>query len=213
LSHPDPDHLNGLVFIARHFNVQQVWMTGDVVSSPVYKDFQHILSEQQIRVVGLEDLAGSRTVKGVTFQVLYPPWDFLKRKRKDLWRTTNNNSLVLRVSYKESSFLFPGDIEAEAEEELIAQAGEALKSDALLVPHHGSKTSSTPAFLKYVDPAIAVISAGRKEIFGLPSEKIVKRYAAWGSQILRTDQAGAITITTDGKDLKVTPFLSAPSES
>ena len=212
LSHPDPDHLNGLVFIARHFNVRQVWMTQDEVPSPTYKDFQDIVSEQQITVLGLEDLAGSRTINGVAFQVLYPPPDFLERKKKDRWRSTNNNSIVLRVSYNESSFLFPGDIEAEAEEELIALAGEALKSDVLLVPHHGSKTSSTPAFLKYVDPAIAVISAGRKEIFGLPCEKIVKRYGAWGSQIFRTDQAGAITIATDGKHLSVKPFLSDPGE-
>ncbi|MDY6987395.1 MAG: DNA internalization-related competence protein ComEC/Rec2 [Thermodesulfobacteriota bacterium] len=210
LSHPDPDHLNGLIFIARHFNVRQVWMTQDEVPSPTYKDFQDIVSEQQITVVGPKELTGPQTINGVTFQVLYPPPDFLERKKKDRWRSTNNNSIVLRVSYNESSFLFPGDIEAEAEQELITLAGEALKSDVLLVPHHGSKTSSTPAFLKYADPAIAVISAGRKEIFGLPCEKIVKRYASWGSQILRTDQAGAITITTDGKQLRVKPFLSDP---
>jgi competence protein ComEC len=213
LSHPDPDHLNGLVFIARHFNVQQVWMTGDDVSSAVYKEFQDILSEEHIRVVGLEDLARPRTNHGVTFQVLYPPPDFLERKGEDPRRSTNNNSLVLRVSYNQRSFLFPGDIEAEAEQELIALAGGALKSDVLLVPHHGSKTSSTPGFLKQVDPDIAVISAGRKEIFGLPCEKILQRYVSWGSQVLRTHEAGAITITTDGDYLRVKTFLSNPSES
>ncbi|MDY6837879.1 MAG: DNA internalization-related competence protein ComEC/Rec2 [Thermodesulfobacteriota bacterium] len=210
LSHPDPDHLNGLIFIARHFNVRELWMTQDQAPSRTYKDLQEIVADQQIKVVGLKDLTGSRTLNGVTFQVLYPPHDFLERKGMDLWRSTNNNSLVLRASYNESSFLFPGDIEAEAEQELITLAGEALKSDVLLVPHHGSKTSSTLDFLKCVDPAIAVISAGRKEIFGLPCEKIVKRYASWGSQIFRTDQAGAITITTDGNRLSVKPFLSGP---
>jgi competence protein ComEC len=80
----------------------------------------------------------------------------------------------------------------------------------LLVPHHGSKTSSTPAFLDHVNPTIAVISAGYKNMFGFPHEKIVKRYELRGCQIFRTDHGGAITITTDGEQLRVRAFLSGP---
>ena len=80
----------------------------------------------------------------------------------------------------------------------------------LLVPHHGSKTSSTLEFLKRVDPAVAVVSSGGKGIFGLPSQKVLDRYEAMGCLVLRTDLAGAITMTTDGTALKVKPFLSDP---
>jgi competence protein ComEC len=143
-------------------------------------------------------------------QVLYPPGEFLKQKTHDGWRTTNNNSLVLKVTFGQVSLLFPGDIEAEAEEELTALAGRTLKSDVLLVPHHGGKGSSTPEFLKYVDPDIAVISAGWKNIFGFPHRETLKRYENRGCQVFRTDQGGATTVTTDGTYVNVKPFLSGP---
>ncbi|NVM57172.1 MAG: DNA internalization-related competence protein ComEC/Rec2 [Desulfobacterales bacterium] len=207
LSHPHPDHLNGLLSIARHFNVQEVWMNQENVPAQTYLDFLKIISEKDIRIVGLEDLSTPRMINGVRFQVLYPPGDFLVRKRQDTWRSTNNNSLVLKVSFNKVSFLLPGDIEAEAEKEITDLAGSALKSNVLLVPHHGSKSSSSPEFLKYVDPAIAVISAGWKNIFGFPHQKVLKRYEARGCQIFRTNRHGAITITTDGTDIRVKPFL------
>ncbi len=208
LSHPNSDHLNGLLFIARHFNVREVWMNQDDVPNREYQEFLDIISEKNIRIVGLEDLLRPKIINGIRFQTLYPPKDFLERKPQDAWRTPNNNCLVLKVSFDEVSFLLSGDIEAEAEKELAALAGNTLKSDVLLVPHHGSKTSSTPGFLKHVEPGIAVISAGWKNIFGFPCHKILKRYDACGCQIFRTDQDGAITITTDGSFIHVRPFLS-----
>jgi competence protein ComEC len=210
LSHPNADHLNGLLFVARHFNVETVWMTQEEVPSQPYQDFLKIIAEKDIRIASLEELVKPKSINGVQFQVLYPPKDFLERKTQDLWRTANNNSLVLKVAFDKVSFLLPGDIEAEAEEELSTLAASALKSTVLLVPHHGSKTSSTPAFLDQVNPTIAVISAGYKNMFGFPHEKIVKRYELRGCQIFRTDHGGAITITTDGEQLRVRAFLSGP---
>ena len=207
LSHPDPDHLNGLLFIARHFNVREVWMNHQPAETEPYRDFLRIVSEKDIRVVGPKDLVRPRMINGVRFQALYPPVDFLERKAKDSWRTPNNNSLVLKVSFQNISFLLPGDIEAEAERELTALACTTLKSDVLLVPHHGSRSSSTPRFLKCVKPEIGIISSGWRNIFGMPPQKILKRYEALGSHIFRTDRQGAITITTDGEHLSVKPFL------
>jgi competence protein ComEC len=212
LSHPNSDHLNGLLFIARHFHVQTVWMNREDVANEQYQELLHIISQKDIRIVGLEELSKPRTINGVRFQVLYPPEDFLERKAQDPWRTPNNNSLVLKVTFDQVSFLLPGDIEAEAEKELTALAGRALKSDILLAPHHGSKRSSTPDFLNFVHPDIAVISAGWKNIFGFPHQEVLKRYQLQGCQIFRTDHRGAITITTNGSHLRVKPFLSGRSQ-
>ncbi|MBW1743433.1 MAG: DNA internalization-related competence protein ComEC/Rec2 [Deltaproteobacteria bacterium] len=207
LSHPDPDHLNGLLFIAQHFNVREVWMNLEPADTQPYRDFMGIISRKGIRVVGPQDLLRPRVINGVQFQVLYPPVDFLDRKSQETWRTPNNNSLVLKVSFQDISFLLPGDIEAEAERELSALDCQTLKCDLLLVPHHGSRSSSTTKFLECVDPDVAVVSSGWKNRFGFPHPKVVKRYKTLGCKVFRTDQQGAITITTDGKSLTVEPFL------
>ncbi len=207
LSHPNSDHLNGLLFIARHFNVREVWMNQEYVPNKQYQDFLDIISQKDIRIVGLEELLTPKTINGVRFQVLYPPEDFLERKTEDSWRTLNNNCLVLKVLFDKVSFLLTGDIEAEAEKELTSLACTTLKSNVLLVPHHGSRGSSTPEFLKCVDPDMGVISSGWKNIFGFPHQKTLKRYQDRGCQVFRTDRQGAIVITTDGKHLSVQPFL------
>ncbi len=207
LSHPDPDHLNGLLFIAQHFNVREVWMNQEPAGTKPYRDFLQIVAEKGIRVLGPKDLVRPRMVNGVRFDVVYPPVDFLERKVKERWRTPNNNSIVLRVTFENISFLLPGDIEAEAEKELTSSRHTTLESNVLLVPHHGSRTSSTPGFLQCVRPEIAVISSGRKNVFGFPHPKILKRYEAGGCHIFHTGRQGAITITTDGTNISVKPFL------
>jgi len=171
-----------------------------------YRDFIDIISRKGIRVFGPRDLLGPRVIHGVRFQVFYPPVDFLDRKSRDTWRTPNNNSLVLKVSFQDISFLLPGDIEAEAEKELCALDCRTLKCDVLLVPHHGSRSSSTPRFLECVDPDVAVVSSGWKNRFGFPHPAVLERYQRMGCQVFCTSQQGAITVTTDGKSLTVEPF-------
>jgi competence protein ComEC len=208
LSHPDPDHLNGLLFIAEHFNVREVWMNLEPADTQPYRDFLDIISRKEIRVVGPQELLSPRVINGVRFQVLYPPVDFLDRKSREVWRTPNNNSLVLKVSFQDISLLLPGDIEADAEKELCALDCRMLKCDLLLAPHHGSRTSSTPRFLKCVDPDVAVVSSGWKNRFGFPHPKVLERYEAIGCQVFRTDLQGAVTVTTHGKALSIKPFCS-----
>jgi competence protein ComEC len=207
LSHPHPDHLNGLMFVARHFDVQSLWTNQDVNPSSQYQELLDTVSKKGIEVLGPDELASAKTIGGVDFQILYPPVDFLKRKTNDPWRTTNNNSLVIKVTWGNVSFLLPGDIEARGERELVSLAGKALNSDVLIVPHHGSKTSSTEEFLRFVDPAVAVISAGRNSPPGLPHKDVLKRYRTRGCRILRTDLQGAITLITDGSKITVKPYL------
>ena len=138
-----------------------------------------------------------------------PPSDnFLEKKAEDKWRNTNNNSMVIRVSLGSISFLFPGDIMAEAEKELVDISQTKLASTVLLAPHHGSKSSSTASFLDRVAPQIVAISSGWKNRSKLPHTALLQQYRRRGYQIYRTDTSGAITFITDGEQLSVEPFVA-----
>jgi competence protein ComEC len=120
----------------------------------------------------------------------------------------NNTSLVLRLQFKNVSFLLPGDIGQEAEYRILRE-GYSLKSDLLKVPHHGSASSSSPVFLERVQPAYAVLTVGERNIGHLPNPEVMRRYRLIGSKIFRTDRDGAITVITDGEQLEFKPFITS----
>jgi competence protein ComEC len=110
----------------------------------------------------------------------------------------NENSVVLRVTYKGVSFLFAADI-GEESERLLIDSGKNIKATVLKVPHQGSKTSSSWKFLRTVQPTIGIISVGWRNLFRHPSRMILGRYNWLGIKTYRTDRQGAITVVTDGR--------------
>jgi len=207
LSHPNSDHLNGLPFIAENFNTKEFWANGESADKTGYRKLSQVLKRTDIIVPNFETLPRSKVIGGVTLDILYPPRDFLQRRDVDAWRNSNNNSLVLKVSYGRRSVLIPGDIMARGEAELATLKRADLGSSVLLSPHHGSRTGSSALFLDQVDPQIVVISAGWQNRFGFPHPSVLSRYKNRGYQVFRTDQHGAVTIVTDGSNLVVTSLL------
>ena len=118
----------------------------------------------------------------------------------------NNDSVVLRVRYGSKTFILTGDIEKETEIALLNQ-GVNLQSDVVKVAHHGSRTSSTGRFVTATHPSLAIISVGRTSVFGHPHKEVVERWRAGGAEVLTTGQRGTITISTDGRDLRVETFI------
>jgi competence protein ComEC len=208
LSHPNSDHLNGLIYIARHFHVKKIWTNSEARNTQGYKDLMRVIAIKKIALPAFADTLRNHRINGVELEFLYPPRDFLKRKETEKWRNLNNNSLVVKVSLHTTSFLFPGDIMAAAEKELVGIAGRNLNSTVLIAPHHGSRSSSSTIFLKQVNPDVVVISSGRQGRFKLPHPKILKRYQDHGYTIFRTDINGAIALSTDGLQLEVEPFIA-----
>jgi len=147
-------------------------------------------------------------IEGVRVEFLHPPLE--KIKRPGFWG--NDASLVLRLSYGEVSFLFTGDIESSAEREILG-TGVNLESTVLKVPHHGSKSSSTPDFLEAVRPHYAVFTVRGGARPRLPSQAVLERYEAMGVKVLRSDRHGAVTFVTDGKDLRVRTYLGKEPSS
>ena len=120
----------------------------------------------------------------------------------------NDNSLVIRLKDNAVRFLLPGDIEKKVEADLVRDHS-PIDADFLKVPHHGSKTSSTPDFVAAVAPKFAVVSAGEANPFGHPAESTVEGYAQAGVRLLRTDRDGAVTALTDGHTLTVATYAES----
>jgi competence protein ComEC len=122
------------------------------------------------------------------------------------YNEVNDSSLVLKITFGNVKFLMPGDISAEVEKELITSNAD-LKSDVLVVPHHGSNNSSSAEFIKAVACRYAIISAGKSNIFKHPHPSVLQRYTEAGASIFRTDRDGSVTFSTDGNDLHINTFI------
>jgi competence protein ComEC len=203
LSHPNSDHLNGLIFIAKNFGVHTLWTNGEAADTLGYRQLMQAAAEQGIRRPPYAALPRRSMVNGVDVELLYPPVDFPARMETERWRNENNSSLVLRLAFGTISFLFPGDIMRRAEKELLRLTGERLQSTVLTVPHHGSRSASSEEFVAAVAPRTAVVSCADREAAGLPHAEVLARYRGHGARILRTDRNGAVRITTNGLNLQI----------
>lgn len=135
--------------------------------------------------------------------LLFFSFEFQKRTADE-----NERSVVCQLVIGDYRFLFTGDLESEGESYLAATYGPALRSEIFKAGHHGSKTSSTPALLRYVQPAVTVISVGEKNRYGHPSGEVVERFREAGVRIYRTDQDGAVEVKTNGENLWVKTYLA-----
>jgi competence protein ComEC len=115
--------------------------------------------------------------------------------------SVNETSLVLRLQYKNASFLFTGDIDAEAEAALIKNGG--LAADVLKIPHHGSKYSSSEAFVAAVNPSVALVTAGVNNVYGFPTAEAMAVYAQRGVPVFGTHELGAVTVISDGEGYEI----------
>jgi competence protein ComEC len=207
LTHPHPDHLNGLQFIASSFRVGEFWENGEPCSSPPCFNLMEIIRRRGIQHRTVHDGMPPRWINGVKVEVFNPPRAGMKQG-KDPWSQTNNRSIVLKVTHKKHRFLLTGDIEEEAETHLV-RSGKDLRAEVLKAPHHGSQSSSTRGFLEAVKPSHSVFTVGSRNIFNLPNPKVLHRYEDLGCHISRTDRDGAVSFETDGERLKVTTFLKS----
>ena len=195
-THPDSDHLGGLVSLLDRYRVEQTLVSDLAIGSQLYQEWEKELAEAELTpTVGQAgaklDLGG-----GVIATVLNPGPACAGID------DPNDHSVVLHLQFEQISFLLSGDIEALVEQKLVS-SGVPLAATVLKSPHHGSRTSSTEAFLEAVEPQVVVTSVGENNHFGHPSPEVMERYAALGLPVLRTDQRGTIEFITDGRKLWV----------
>ena len=186
ISHNDRDHSGGAQALLDSLNVNQI----------VSSDTELGLSQTSVAC-----LAGEQWLwDGVTFEFLHPSPATIGNK--------NNQSCVLKVSNDKTSVLLTGDIQRSAEMQLILKQGDKLSADILLMPHHGSNSSSTTSFIKKVNPIWAISSAAYRSRFRHPNHKVIKRYEDQGVAILKTSDSGAISfdVSNDSGVDKITFF-------
>jgi competence protein ComEC len=195
-SHGDADHVGGFEELVRSFEIGAAMKGMDSRPGAFPGVSNQVLFP--LRVIKRGD---AFEIDGVRVEVISPV-----AANTELPPSDNNNSVVLRIIYGNRSFLLTGDIEKDAEAMLVGSESD-LRADVLKVAHHGSRTSSTSEFLDRVKPRHAVISVADPSPYGHPHADVIDRLSAAGAQIWRTSVCGAITISTDGRDLRVETYL------
>lgn len=193
-THPHEDHIGGLVSVLNSFEVGNIIDSGVSHTTQTYKNYLNAIKSNNINFVNWSLGQQFEIGEGVEFTIIGPT----TTSSSDL----NNSSIVIKLTYNNSSFLFAGDAQS-AEEGKIISSGASLDSDVLKVGHHGSDSSSSIKFLNSVSPAIAVISCGKGNSYGHPHDIILKNLAAIGATIYRTDLTGNIVVECDGKSVTV----------
>ncbi len=208
LSHPEADHMNGLRFIAEEFDPEEFWHNEDQVETGSFMELMSIIKDKNIREKHPAELKEGMKIDGAFVEILHPPSGRTADAAGGNGNSLNNRSLVLRITFRGKSFLFPGDLEMEGEKEMIANTDREIQSDVLLVPHHGSKTSSSKAFLEKIRPQLSVVSAGKGISHNFPHPTVQKRLLQMGCRVLSTSKAGAITIRVGENVFEVETFLN-----
>src|SRR6266850_6350658 len=199
-THADADHIDGLNDVAQNFAVRSALVARTPDADLEYSRFAHTLTTTKtpVEVIQAGDVMRFGSVEAI---VLWPS----AVENVDA-PSRNNDSLVLRLQFGQRAVLLTGDIETGAENAMLL-ASENLRVDVVKVPHHGSRTSSTEPFVLATRPNVAIVSVGQTSVFGHPHKEVVERWQASGAEVLTTGACGTITVTTDGRELKIERFV------
>lgn len=173
ISHFDTDHVQGLLCVMENLKVNKIIISKQTESSENFEKFVSIVKEKKIKIIIVKAEDRINIERNLYFDVLWPDNNNLITEN-----ALNNNAMVCKLMYKKFSILFTGDIEELAERkilELYKENLQILKSNVLKIAHHGSKSSTIQEFLDVVNPMIALIGVGANNLYGHPSNNVIKR--------------------------------------
>ena len=204
LTHPEADHVTGLVEVLGRYQVGQLVVSNVAKDTAIFKKFKNKVVENGVPV-HIAMAGQEMRINGLEFEIVNPPIGGSNEERvlgaKIMEEGVNETSVVLRLKYGQFRALLTGDIGSETETLLVNSARD-LHSDILKLGHHGSKYSSTEAFLRAVKPQLAVISVGKNN-YGHPTKEALERLKVAGAKIMRTDQDSDVEVVSDGEKMWV----------
>lgn len=200
ITHPHGDHYNGVPFVLARFQPRRLIVNGDVGEEPGYERLLNAARQASIPIQTASAGDLLEQSRDLRLQCLGMPGLI-----KDSAASANDRSLVLHLQYGARSLLLPADVGVSSEARLL-QTGARLRADVLLAPHHGSRTSAGEAFIAAVNPALIVVSAGQRQQGVLPAPEHLERWQRQKIRTLITAQAGTVTVSTDGKDVRAKTF-------
>lgn len=198
-THPDSDHIGGLDVIVTKFDCETIMMPAYEKNTSTYRDVISAAEYKSYKIV-VPEVGNVYSLGGATFTIIAP---------NDTYSDSNNCSIGLLLTHGENTFLFTGDAEEKAEEDIL-ENGMDIDADVLHVGHHGSRTASTENFVGAVSPEYAVISCGEGNSYGHPHAAPLNTLRACGAKLYRTDEQGSIVAESDGESLT---WNCAPTDS
>lgn len=201
-SHSHADHIAGMNEIIAKYQPKAFIDPGIAHTTKTYERIINALIENNVNYY--EGTSRKITLGNIKLTILPPAEPFISQSE------LNNNSTVIRLDYQNFSCLYTGDIEKERERELCSRVDSLLDVDILKVPHHGSSSSSTPAFIKTINPDIAIISCGIENSYNHPHDEVLALYHNLDINIYRTDQHGTILVQTDGSNYTIQTETNTP---
>lgn len=190
-THPHEDHIGGMDNIIKNFNIKNYYMPDCYTTTKTFEELLDALEEKNLSFE-TPDIDSEFVLGDALFKVLYTGTD-----KRDL----NNTSIVLRMTYKDVSFMFTGDATNVTEKKILAKD---LQSDVLKVGHHGSQYSTSDEFLDKVNPKYAIISVGTGNVYDHPKDITLNKLK--GIEVHRTDKEGTIRVISDGKNIDIETF-------
>lgn len=190
-THPHADHIGGMQKVVQSFDIGSVYMPKASTNTKTYENLLTEIKNKGLKIKSAK--AGVSIISEDNLKV-----DILAPNSSE-YDELNNYSAVVKITYKNNKFLYMGDAEKLSEDEIKAD----VSADVIKIGHHGSTSSSSKNFVKKVKPQYAVICVGKDNSYGHPKDTIIKRWKDIGAKILRTDEDGSITITSDGSNISV----------
>ncbi|MBH1988532.1 MAG: MBL fold metallo-hydrolase [Myxococcaceae bacterium] len=195
LSHPDLDHALGLLYVLEQMPVQELWHTGFSLDHPMIQRITNLARRQGTRIRMLPEIFGVHPIGDAAIEVLAP------QKLNPNW-STNNNSIVMKISWGQNSVLMPGDLEAAVEQQANAQ----WHAQVLKVPHHGSRSSSSEHLVRQVRPSEVVFCTQPGNQFGFPHAEVVLRWKNSGARVWDTGVNGEVRVWMSQHEMELRSY-------